>query len=168
MSRAKKAKPRIGRTKSASAAGGKAKAPSRRSHEATLDMIGGLFGDGDGDAGGRTPLDAAQQLIYDAWEAPTVRKAVELARKALTSSPDCADAYVLLAQDAARDPGEALELYAKGVAAGERALGKRAFKRDVGYFWGLLETRPYMRARAGLAQTLWEFGRHQEAIHHYQ
>jgi len=30
---------------------------------------------------------------------------------------------------------------AKGVEAGERALGKEAFERDRGHFWGVLETR---------------------------
>jgi len=60
------------------------------------------------------------------------------------------------------------ELYRKGVEAGERAMGPAAFKDDVGYFWGLLETRPYMRARSGLAQALWAAGQHEEAIGHYR
>ena len=34
------------------------------------------------------------------------------------------------------------------------ALGPRGFKQYAGHFWGFLETRPYMRARAGLAGTL--------------
>jgi tetratricopeptide (TPR) repeat protein len=47
-------------------------------------------------------------------------------------------------------------------------VGPAAFKDDVGYFWGLLETRPYMRARSGLAQALWAAGQHEEAIGHYR
>ena len=42
------------------------------------------------------------------------------------------------------------------------------FKNDAGYFWGILETRPYMRARAGLAQCLWTLGRREEALEHYR
>lgn len=42
------------------------------------------------------------------------------------------------------------------------------FKEETGHFWGILETRPYMRARQGLAACLWELGEHKEAIEHYQ
>lgn len=33
-----------------------------------------------------------------------------------------------------------------------------------GHFWGILETRFYMRARAGLAEALWELGERDAAI----
>ncbi|MBV8359219.1 MAG: hypothetical protein JO189_14990 [Deltaproteobacteria bacterium] len=112
---------------------------------------------------GRDLLGHAQDLIYQAWETPNLKKQIALARKALTISPDCADAYVLLAETAT-SPAKTLELYRKGFLAGERALGKSTFEHDVGSFWGILETRPYMRARAGLAQSLWECGRHDEAL----
>ncbi len=113
-----------------------------------------------------TPLEQAQEVIYDAWEAPSARQRVRLARKALERSPDCADAYVLLAEEMAQTPGEAADLYAKGVAAGERALGETAFQEAVGHFWGILETRPYMRAQLGLADALWALDRREEAIAH--
>ncbi|MBI2939661.1 MAG: hypothetical protein HYY04_04415 [Chloroflexi bacterium] len=113
-----------------------------------------------------SPAEQAQEIMYDAWEAQGARR-VTLARKALEVSADCADAYVLLAEEAARSVAEALKLYAQGVAAGERALGPQAFQEDVGHFWGIVETRPYMRARAGLAQCLWATGRREEAIEHY-
>jgi tetratricopeptide (TPR) repeat protein len=35
-------------------------------------------------------------------------------------------------------------------------------------FWGLLETRPYLRARLGLAHALWAAGRREEAVGHLQ
>jgi tetratricopeptide (TPR) repeat protein len=110
----------------------------------------------------------AQQLMYDAWEAPTRQRAVALAKKALSISPDCVDAYSFLAEQTVKSMEEAIDLYTKGVEAGERAIGKQAFVEDVGHFWGLLETRPYMRARAGLAQCLWAFGRQEEAVAHFQ
>ena len=116
---------------------------------------------------GRSTLDEAQEIMYDAWEATSRKRAVELARKALLVSADCADAYVFLAGVTAKTPQEVIDLYRQGVEAGERALGKKAFKEDVGYFWGLLETRPFMRARAGLAQSLWEAGQREDAIDHY-
>jgi len=113
-----------------------------------------------------TPLEEAQEVIYQALEAQGKRR-LDLARTALTISPDCADAYVLLAE-AATTPQEARRLYAQGVQAGERALGPEAFKEDAGHFWGIVETRPYMRARQGLAEVLWHLGERQAAIAHLQ
>jgi len=107
----------------------------------------------------------AQDIIYDAWEVRDARKRVALAKRALATSPDCADAYVLLAE---ANQNKALELYRKGVEAGERALGKETFELEVGNFWGILETSPYMRARAGLAQSLWDCGQQNEAIAHWR
>jgi len=110
-------------------------------------------------------IDAAQQIIYQAFEETSSRRQIALARKALEVSPDCADAYVLLAAYAETLP-EALGLYEQGVAAGERALGEHGFEEYEGHFWGILETRPYMRAREGLANCLWEAGRREEATAH--
>ncbi|MBI3105810.1 MAG: hypothetical protein HYY95_09615 [Candidatus Rokubacteria bacterium] len=74
-----------------------------------------------------TPLERAQELAYRAVEARG-RRRVQLARRALEIFPDCADAYVLLAEAATELPA-ARDLYARGVAAGERALGPGAFTR---------------------------------------
>jgi tetratricopeptide (TPR) repeat protein len=115
----------------------------------------------------RTPLDEAQERMYEAFEASGKRR-IQLAREALAISEDCADAYVLLAQESARSLAQARDLYAAGVKAGERALGEALFEEAVGHFWGVVETRPYMRARAGLASCLWQLGQHQEAIDHYE
>jgi tetratricopeptide (TPR) repeat protein len=134
----------------------------------SMQSVEGIFA-GMGLGGGQSDAVAeAQQLMYDAWEAPTRQRAVALAKKALSISPDCADAYSLLAEQTAKSMEEAIDLYTKGVEAGERAIGKHAFIDDVGHFWGLLETRPYMRARAGLAECLWAFGRQEEAVAHFR
>lgn len=117
---------------------------------------------------GGNDLDEAQELMYEAWETPQKQRRISLAKQALAISTDCADAFVLLGREDAKTPEEAIAYYREGVNAGERALGKKAFKEDVGYFWGLLETRPYMRARHHLALALWKAGAHEEAINHYQ
>jgi hypothetical protein len=83
----------------------------------------------------------AQELMYEAFEARGPR-CVALALQALVISPNCADAYVLLADETASSNEEARALLEEGVAAGERALGPQPFEEDVGYFWGILETRP--------------------------
>jgi tetratricopeptide (TPR) repeat protein len=112
-----------------------------------------------------TPLGKAQALMDRAFEERDERRRVLLAKEALEVCPDCADAYVLLAEHA-RSRKEARRLYEQGVAAGERALGAEAFERAAGHFWGVLETRPYMRARLGLAHSLWTAGRRDEAVRH--
>lgn len=113
-----------------------------------------------------TPLDQAQDLIYDAWEEEDESRRVQLARRALKISPDCADAYSLLAE-AADTLEKSRDLYQKGVQAGERALGE-SFVELEGMFWGMLETRPYMRARFGLAHSLWLLGERRQAVAHLQ
>lgn len=96
----------------------------------------------------RTPLEQAQGLCYQAFDA-FGRRRLMLAREALKVCPDCADAYVILAE-AASDPAKAMDLYTQGVEAGRRALGEAAFTEDAGEFWGLQGTRPFMRALMGL------------------
>ncbi len=101
-----------------------------------------------------TPLERAQELCWKAWDARG-RKTRLLAREALSISPDCADAYVLLARSApSRD--ETIALLREGVAAGERALGSERFERGQGEFWGDVSTRPYMRALHDLVGALSE------------
>jgi tetratricopeptide (TPR) repeat protein len=114
-----------------------------------------------------TPLHQAQRIVYQAFAAPASQERIKLAQQALDLSPDCADAYVVLAENA-HTRKEAFDYYEKGVAAGERAIGPQAFQESIGRFWGLMETRPYMRAREGLAHSLWAVGRHEEAVSHLQ
>jgi tetratricopeptide (TPR) repeat protein len=115
----------------------------------------------------RTPLEEAQDLMYEAYNASGKRR-VQLARRALEISPDCADCYVLLAEETAGSLEEARDLYEQGVKAGERAIGPEGFREYRGEFWGILETRPYMRARAGLAHVLWLLGERRQAVEHLQ
>jgi tetratricopeptide (TPR) repeat protein len=112
-----------------------------------------------------TPLERAQDLASQAYDW-TGRKRVQLARQALAISPDCAEAYVLLAEHA-HTPELAIGLYDLAVAAGRRAIGE-SFDGLVGEFWGHVGTRPYMRARLELAETLERVGRIEEAIGHYK
>jgi tetratricopeptide (TPR) repeat protein len=140
-----------------------ARLPDRRAMEGIVrNFLGGLGGSGD-----ETPLGMAQSVMYEAFESRDAKKRVGLARKALEISPDCCDAYVLLAEQT-QSRKEALALLEEGVAAGERALGPEVFQDGAGHFWGLIETRPYMRAREGLASVLWLMGRRNEAIGHLQ
>ena len=146
--------------KTATKASAAAALPDRRAMESFLAAIAGRRGE---DATAK-----AQDVMYEAWERTTPCSRIALARKALGISPLCADAYVLLAEKAARSIEEARDYCAKGVETGELALGPRRFKEYAGHFWGFLETRPYMRARAGLAGTLVQLGDVAGALSHYR
>lgn len=125
--------------------------PDRRGMEA---FMAGLLGRHQGN----DPTDAAQGLIYEVWETSSPAKRIALARKALKLSPVCADAYVLLAEEAAISAEEELNYYQRGVEAGEIALGPDGFEEYAGHFWGFLETRPYRgRFRLGAESYVSDF-----------
>ena len=66
-----------------------------------------------------TPLEKAQELMYEA-EVENPKRRLELAKKALALTPDCAEAYIILAESAAnRDLPAAVEYARQGVLAGE-------------------------------------------------
>lgn len=112
-------------------------------------------------------LSQAQDLIYDAWEETNRQKCLALARKALRISPYCADAYNLLAEKC-MSIEERQDLYVQGVKAGRIALGDLFFKKQAGHFWEYIETRPYMKALAGLSECLWKNGLRRKAIANYK
>src|SRR5271169_6155492 len=136
------------------------KLPDRRAMESFMSAIGAPRA--------KSATEKAQDVMYQAWDQAEPSKRIALANKALTISPLCADAYVLLAEEKANSAKEALEYYRRGVDAGSRALGTKTFNEYAGHFWGFLETRPYMRARSGLAATLAALGDVEAAIGHYR
>ncbi len=113
-----------------------------------------------------TPLEQAQDLIAEAWGL-SGRRRDKLIRQALDLSPDCADAYVLMAEST-NDPQKARDYYEQGMRVGERAIGPEMFTQIAadGEFWRTIETRPYMRARQGLATVLWLLGERAAATEH--
>ena len=85
--------------------------PDRRAMEGAMQqLVAGLQGHAHQD----TPLGQAQALMYRGFEERDERRRVRLAQDALAISPDCADAYVLLAEHAT-SRREALRLYGQGV-----------------------------------------------------
>ncbi|OHR74204.1 hypothetical protein HMPREF3291_04255 [Bacillus sp. HMSC76G11] len=90
----------------------------------------------------------AQELIFEAMESEP-KKRLKLAEKALDLYPH-PDAYNMLAE-AEHDLEKQLYLFKKGMEAGEADLGSDFFKQNKGMFWGLTETRPYMRSKFNYA-----------------
>jgi tetratricopeptide (TPR) repeat protein len=108
-----------------------------------------------------TDKERAIDLCHQAREQHS-RRELQLIREGLRLDPDCAEAYVMLAQRES-DPAEAEKLYRQGVEAGRRSLGEEAFRDPEYAFWGLLESRPSMRALFGVGDVLEMQGRAEEA-----
>lgn len=115
-----------------------------------------------------TELEQAQALIYEAFDTFDEQRRIVLAKRALKISPDCADAYVILAEESAVTASQARDLYRSGVEAGERALGPEAFEEFAGQFWEVMEARPYMRSLEGLAECERQLGEYEQAVAHFQ
>jgi len=111
---------------------------------------------------GRMPRrDEAQELMWDAMDhinAGDEQKAARLCRKALEVYPKCTDALTMLAEIEVDTVRDYVERMREAVETGRRDLGPKCFKVDKGHFWGLLETRPFMRAMAQLAFALLDWG----------
>ena len=75
---------------------------------------------------------------------------------------------MVLAEEAAGSEEARRDVFARGVAAGELALGPEVFGASAGSFWGILGTRPYMRARAGPAGALLRLGDREGAVTHWR
>ncbi|RPH30772.1 tetratricopeptide repeat protein [bacterium] len=108
--------------------------------------------------------DQAQQLFYDAMEAATEQKQRALLKKALELDPGNVDALLVVLHRVPLTLEEEIEALRKILALAERRLGPQTFKELAGAFWGFIETRPYMRARAQLAEAMRQAGRIEEAI----
>jgi hypothetical protein len=110
------------------------------------------------DAPPLTPREEAQELAYRAMDAEDEKEAFFFAKQALEKDPDCVDALITAAELGAESPDEFVAGLERAVEAGERSLGASFFEENKGHFWGIIETRPYMRARQLLAQALYEDG----------
>lgn len=110
----------------------------------------------------------AQDLAFEAMEAESEAQACKLAKRALAKDPDCVDALVVLGGIESDSPRKMIEALQKAVAAGERSLGAAFIRKNKGHFWGLIDTRPYMRALEQLASLLRAEGFNLDAIKLYE
>jgi tetratricopeptide (TPR) repeat protein len=106
----------------------------------------------------------AQELVYDSWETADSDKEYALLAKAVELDPYNVDAWLGMLQYDPIQGEEKITLLRHLVALGEKSLGEKAFREAKGIFWGLLETRPYMRARFELALSLKKAGRLEESM----
>lgn len=112
----------------------------------------------------RSPQEQAEDMAYQAHSAKTPRQRILMAKKALELDPNCCEAYMILEQALAKDPVESIQYFDKAIAAAKKSLGEAFFKDNEGHFWGLHETRSFMRAQLYKVQSLWQVHRQSEAI----
>ena len=110
-------------------------------------------------------LVAAQEFMFDAWETDDLDVVLKLIRKAIKKSPLCADAYSFYCELSQEPPESKIGKLETALYAASIALGED-FQEFAGRFWGFVETRPYMRAKAALAEALWESGNFYPAMAH--
>jgi tetratricopeptide (TPR) repeat protein len=121
--------------------------------------------------GGANRKPNAQEHAYEAMEAMANQdwdRAHRNAMAALKLDPNCVDALTVMSQLGSENASELIDNLRRTVERGEKALGRKFFRENAGWFWGLIETRPYMRARAQLAGLLHEAGQVDEAIAHWE
>lgn len=101
-----------------------------------------------------------------AEDAVTVEETIKYAKKALKLDPYCLDAEYLIAQSEAESIDALIIKMEKIIRKGEEQLEKRgiSMEEDAGSFYGLWETRPYMRIRKGYLELLLEMGRFRMAV----
>jgi tetratricopeptide (TPR) repeat protein len=110
------------------------------------------------------PKSRAQDLAYQAMEQYSPREALRFARAALKLHPDCIDALRIQATSGQNRPVLVIDALRQVAQKGEEALGSEFFQENRGRFWGMLETRPFMRTLWDLAQALTDCGRDLESI----
>ena len=95
-------------------------------------------------------LSEAQALLdnNEVYDSEDTLLKVTAALRALAISPLLADAYLMLAHLLNLYPEEKEHVLEMAAEAAEKTLGPEVFKEHCGAFWGIMETRPYMRAKA--------------------
>jgi tetratricopeptide (TPR) repeat protein len=114
------------------------------------------------------PMELAQELAFQAYEAEEAEQALELAEKALELDDHCVDALCLRAFLACEDLGELIGELEHAATTGEKRLGEEFFAEYMGDFWPLVEARPYLRTVKQLAEVLWSVGRRFDAVANYE
>ena len=111
------------------------------------------------------PSFEADDLFYQSMEAETLEKKFSLLGQALKIDPAHVDILLGVLDYLQPSLADDIELLKKIVELAKRNLGEKLFNQAKGHFWGVLETRPYMRSRQQLAEALCDGARYEEAIY---
>lgn len=112
-----------------------------------------------------SPEFKSNDLLDEALECTSKSKAIKLAKQALEIYPDNIDAENLIVEFE-EDPIKKIKKYDYIVEKAIKILEKKNMfnSENIGDFWLIVETRPYIRARHNRLITMLELGRYTEAI----
>ncbi len=100
-----------------------------------------------------TNKEKAQDLVFEAYELTPV-KARKKIEKALELDPDCIEAYEYLSGNETSLELESVFLE-KGIAIGRKLFFGENLELYKGHFWGIHETRPFMRCLQLYSEVLY-------------
>ena len=109
----------------------------------------------------------AEDWLEKAENAPSYKKRMEYIRKALALEPDNLDAMRAQIEAKCGEDQEALrERYAAVLQKADEIMARGGWfqQENIGHFWGLMETRPYMRLRLSYFEALIACGWNRAAI----
>ena len=111
-----------------------------------------------------TPLDDAYEILEEAQNAKNVKEAIKLAKKAYEKSSKCFDA-ILFQCDLEENGIKRMKLLDDGLETEKnRLIEEKCFdKENIGHFYGIFETRPYIRGLVIKAEYLLEDGKLRQA-----
>lgn len=111
-----------------------------------------------------TPLDDAYEILEEAQNARNEKEAIKLAKKAYEKSPECFDA-ILFRCDLEENGIKRMKLLDDGLETEKNRLIKEKYfdKENIGHFYGIFETRPYIRGLVVKAEYLLEEGKLRQA-----
>jgi len=104
----------------------------------------------------------AQDLALEAYKLTPV-KAKKKIEKALELDPDCIEAYEYLSGCESSLELESVFLE-KGIAIGRKLFFGDNFENHKGHFWGILETRPFMRCLQLYSEVLYLKNKKKECV----
>ena len=107
----------------------------------------------------------SDDLLFEAYDEPNELEAIKLAKKALELNPENIDAENFITEHEKKKIKK-LEKYETTLNKEKARLEKEDYFSDenIGIFWGLIETRPFMRTKHSYMLTLMKLGRYTDAI----
>lgn len=111
-----------------------------------------------------TPLDDAYEILEEAQNARNEKEAIKLAKKAYEKSSECFDA-ILFQCDLEENGIKRMKLLDEGLEFEKNRLTKEKYfdKENMGHFYGIFETRPYIRGLVIKIEYLLEEGKLRQA-----
>lgn len=111
-----------------------------------------------------TPPDDAYEILEEAQNARNKKEAIRLAKKAYEKSPECFDA-ILFQCDLEENGIKKMKLLGDGLETEKNRLTKEKYfdQKNIGHFYGIFETRPYIRGLVVKAEYLLEEGKLRQA-----